>query len=68
MLSSTRDADAAERFFRQVLQASQTLTPRVITVDQHAAYPPAFEALQQAGMLPVPCVLRPCKYVNNVVE
>src|SRR4030095_14487719 len=32
MLSSTRDADAAEHFFRRVLRASHTLTPRVITV------------------------------------
>jgi transposase, IS6 family len=68
MLSSTRDADAAERFFRQVLQASHTLPPRVITVDKHAAYPPAFEALQQEGMLPESCLLRPCKYLNNVIE
>jgi IS6 family transposase len=68
MLSATRDADAAERFFRKVFQASHTRTPRVITVDQNAAYPPAFEALQQEGMLPAPCVLRQCKYLNNVVE
>jgi IS6 family transposase len=68
MLSATRDAGAAERFFRQVLQASHTLTPRVITVDQNAAYPPAFEALQQEGMLPAPCVLRQCKHLNNMVE
>jgi transposase, IS6 family len=68
MLSANRDADAAERFFRQVLHASHTCTPRVITVDQHAAYPPAFEALQQESMLPESCVLRLCKYLNNVVE
>jgi transposase-like protein len=68
MLSATRDADAAERFFRQVLQASHARTPRVITVDKNAAYPPAFEALQQEGILPAPCVLRQCKYLNNVVE
>jgi IS6 family transposase len=61
MLSATRDADAAARFFRQVLQASHTRTPRVITVDQHAAYPPAFEALQQESMLPESWVLRQCK-------
>jgi transposase, IS6 family len=67
MLSATRDADAAERFFRQVLQASHTRTPRVITVDQHAAYPPAFDALQQDGPLPETCLLRPCKYLNNVL-
>jgi IS6 family transposase len=68
MLSPTRDAEAAERFFRQVLQASHTLTPRVITVDKNAAYPPAFESLQQEQTLPDTCQLRPCKYLNNVVE
>ena len=47
MLSATRDADAAERFFRQVLQASHARTPRVITVDKNAAYPPAFEAFSR---------------------
>jgi transposase, IS6 family len=68
MLSATRDADAAERFFRQVLQASHTRTPRVITVDKNAAYPLAFDTLQQDGTLPETCLLRQCKYLNNVVE
>jgi IS6 family transposase len=68
MLSPTRDAEAAEHFFRQVLQASHTLTPRVITVEKNAAYPPAFESLQQEKTLPETCQLRQCKYLNNVVE
>jgi len=68
MLSPTRVADAAERFFRQVLQASHTRTPRVITVDKHAAYPLAFDALQHDSTLPGTCLLRQCKYLNNVVE
>jgi hypothetical protein len=68
MLSPTYDADAAERFFRKVLQASHVLTPRVITVDKNVAYPPAFEALQQEGMLPKTYLIRPCKYLNNVIE
>jgi transposase-like protein len=67
LLSPTRDAEAAERFFRQVLQASHTRIPRVITVDKNAAYPLAFEALQQEGILPETCQLRPCKYLNNVL-
>jgi transposase, IS6 family len=33
MLSPTRDADAAECFFRKLLKSSHTLTLRVITVD-----------------------------------
>src|SRR5262249_13611911 len=47
MLSQTRDAGAPEHFFRQLLQASHTPTLRVITVDQNAAYPPAFEVLSR---------------------
>src|SRR3989442_1593379 len=58
MLSTTRDADAAERFFRKVLQASHTHTPCVITVDKNAAYPPTFDALQQDGTPPATCLLR----------
>ena len=68
MLSATRDADAAERFFRKVLQDSHTRIPRVITVDKNAAYPPAFDALQQDGSLPETGLLRQCKYWNNVME
>jgi transposase, IS6 family len=68
MLSATRDADAAERFFRKVLDAGHTTLPRAITVDQPAAYPPAFEALQRDSTLPETCLLRPCKCLNNVVE
>jgi IS6 family transposase len=68
MLSATRAADAAERFFRRVLQAAHTRTPRVITVDKNPTYPLAFEALQRDGTLPVTCLLRQCKYFNNVVE
>jgi transposase, IS6 family len=68
MLSATRDADAAEQFFRKVLRASHTNLPRVITVDKHAAYPPAFEALQHDDTLPKACLLRQCKYLNNMVE
>jgi IS6 family transposase len=68
MLSATRDAKAAERFFRKALWASHTVPPRVITGDQNAAYPPAFEVLQQEGTLPSTCTLRQCQYLNNLVE
>jgi transposase, IS6 family len=68
MLSPTRNADAAQRFFRKVLGARHTATPRVITVDQNPAYPPAFAALQQERLLPETCLLRRCKYLNNVIE
>jgi len=58
LLSATRDAKAAERFFRKVFRACHTATPRVITVDKHAASPPAFETLQQERTLPESCTLR----------
>jgi transposase, IS6 family len=67
MLSTTRDADAAARFFRRVLQASHALTPRVITVDKHAASPLAFDALQHDGTLPEACLLRQCEYLNKAL-
>src|SRR5262249_15778580 len=47
LLSATRDAQAAERFFHMPLWAHHRVPPRVITVDIHAAYPPACKALQQ---------------------
>jgi transposase, IS6 family len=68
LLSETRDAKAAQKFFRKVLGAHHTVMPRVITVDQNAAYPLAFEALQPERLLPGSCLLRTCKYLNNVIE
>jgi IS6 family transposase len=68
MLSPTRDAEAAERFFRKVLGACHTTAPRVITVDKNAAYPPAFAALQQEQLLAETCLLRQSKYLNNLIE
>ena len=68
LLRKTRDANAAERFFQKALRATHTATPRVITVDKHAAYPPAFATLRQEGHLPTSCTLRQCQYVNNAVE
>jgi IS6 family transposase len=68
LLSAKRDAHAAERFFRKALRAKHTATPRVMPVDKNAAYPPAFEVLQQEKTVPESRTLRQCKYVNNVVE
>ena len=68
LLSAQPNAKAAKRFFRQVLQASHTASPRVITVDKNGAYPKAFDELQQEGYLPATEPLRQVKYLNNVVE
>jgi IS6 family transposase len=68
LLSATRDAQAAKRFFAKALHASHTVTPRVITVDKNAAYPKALKEMKAAGDLAASCELRQSKYLNNLVE
>jgi IS6 family transposase len=68
LLSATRDAQAAKRFFSKTLAAPHTVSPRVITVDKNAAYPKAFNQLQEEGILPKSRALRQSKYLNNLVE
>ena len=68
LLCAKRDSQAAERFFRKALKASHSSAPRVINVDGNAAYPSAFNALQEEGVIPETCTLRSCKYLNNIVE
>lgn len=68
MLSAKRDGKAAAQFFRKVLKAQHTGSPRVINVDKNAAYPVAMEALQKDGTIEKETDLRQSKYLNNVVE
>jgi IS6 family transposase len=68
MLSAKRDGKAATRFFRKVLKAQHTQTPRVINVDKNAAYPVAMEALKEDETLAETTELRQVKYLNNIVE
>ena len=68
MLSPTRDAVSAKRFFRKALRAQHTVPPRVINVDKNPAYPKAVGKLKRKGTLPPECKLRPVKYLNNLIE
>src|SRR6266568_2646546 len=68
LLSATRDAQAAKRFFAKTLAAPHTTTPRVINVDKNAAYPKAFKERKDEGALPDSSELRQVKYLNNIVE
>src|SRR5438270_4708247 len=68
LLSPRRDTEAAKRFFSKALAAPHISTPRVITVDQNAAYPKAFKELKAEGTMPDPCELWQSKYLNNLVE
>jgi len=51
-----------------LLNAPNTLEPRVITVDKNAAYPAAIEALKPDEALPETTETRQSKYLNNTVE
>lgn len=68
LLTATRDAAAAKRFFRRALAHSSNSMPRVINVDKNRAYPVAFKDLKQEGTIGRRCRLRQCKYLNNIVE
>jgi len=67
-LSTQRDAAAAQAFFEKALAAPHTVEPRVINVDQNAAYPKAIATLKAAKQLVPDCELRPIKYLNNLIE
>jgi len=68
LLNETRSTRAAKRFFRKVLGRPKRVAPRVINVDQNAAYIGAVRDLKEAGLLPEDCERRPVKYLNNIVE
>ena len=68
ILSAKRDAKAAKRFLKKVLNSPHTVEPRVITVDKNAAYPPAIADLKADDALPETTETRQSKYLNNTVE
>ncbi len=68
MLSAKRDSKAAARCFHKVLKGQHTQAPRVITVDQNAAYPVAIEMLKGDEGIDQKTELRQSKYLNNIVE
>lgn len=68
LLTAQRDAQAAIRFFGKALRAIHTQSPRVINVDQNAAYPKAIDKLIEKEELPELVELRQHKYLNNIVE
>jgi transposase, IS6 family len=52
LLSATRAAQAAKRFFSKALTAPHMVTPRVLTVDKNPASPKALTELKAVGTLP----------------
>ena len=68
LLCAKRDASAAERFLRKMLNASHTQEPRVINVDKNTAYPPAVDNLKADKQLLETTKFRQVKYLNNLIE
>src|SRR5262247_4028280 len=52
LLSATRDAKAAERFFRKALRASHTVPPRVITWTRTRCIPRRSRSSSRRGHFP----------------
>ena len=68
LLRAKRNAKAARCFFKKVLKARHTKTPRVITIDKNPALSCSLEQLKAEGLLPKKMLIRPVKYLNNIVE
>ncbi len=67
-LPERRHARAAQRVFCTTLTARHPTLPRVVHVDQQAAYPQAMCQLKRTRSLPKGGQLRQNKYMNNINE
>jgi transposase-like protein len=68
LLSATRDAAAAKRFFRKASQQPHARSPRTVTADKNPAHPRAVAEMKRNGELWRSSRLREAKPLNNVVE
>jgi len=68
LLSATRDAAAAKRFFRKALAQPHTVNPRTVTVDKNPAYPRAAAEMKKDGELWRRSRLRQCKYLTDIFD
>jgi transposase, IS6 family len=68
LLSATRDAIAAKRFFQKALRSPGHPRPRVINVDGNPSYPKVISELKRSAELGRRCRCRPVRYLNNIIE
>ncbi len=64
LFTANRDLDAAERFFRKMLQDQPLLAPYRIGTDGAGTYPPAITESQNAGLL----LRTPIHYVTKHLQ
>ena len=68
LLSPSRDAAAAKRFFQKALRSADHPRPSVINVDGNPSYPKVIGELKRTRELGRRCRCRPVRYLNNIVE
>ena len=68
LLSATRDAAAARRFFARALGRGRGTTPRVVVTDRLASYRTALERLKRDARLPASVRHLRGRWLNNRVE
>jgi IS6 family transposase len=68
LLCTKRDTQSAKRFFKKMLHAAHTSSPKTLNVDKNPSYPKAIRQLKFEGHLSKKCNLRQIKYLNNIVE
>jgi putative transposase len=64
LLTATRDADAARRFFDKAMR--HNAVPDKVTMDKSGANHAALEQLNKEREVPI--TIRQVKYLNNIVE
>ena len=67
LLSHSRDANAAKRFFKKALKHCLEVSLRM-TTDKNPAYGKAIEELKEEGIVSKNLQHRQCKYLNNIIE
>lgn len=65
LLAAKRDTEVAKRFLCKMLNAVHTQEPRLINVDQNAAYLKAIEELKEKEKLSLQVKLRHKKHLNE---
>lgn len=65
---TSRDKQAAKRFFKKALAASHVFKPRNPNSRQNPVYPVAIQVLKEEKRMPEGIQIRQVKYLNNIVE
>src|SRR4051794_7401059 len=68
LLTANRDLEAAQRFFRKLLEEQPLLAPDRIGTDAAGPYPPAIATSRKAGLLARTPVHRVTKHLQRGIE